>query len=124
MMKSVCIAVVAAFFAVAPLSAQVVRRATAGDSLLIRDNVYRELFAGITVSPAQKTRAQEVIAISQRQEMKVGPFHNCEERQVLVDVIARRDSTLLAMMTNAADSAKFAKHAESFVMGPCPFAKE
>ena len=100
------------------------RAASAGDSMLIRENIYRELFAGITVSPEQKARAQQVIAVAERKGSRVLPFHNCDERQVLVDLVARRDSTLLAMMTNSADSAMFAKHAESFVMGPCPFPKK
>lgn len=100
------------------------RGAEPGTSAIISQNIYRELFTGIRLTPEQSVRAQRVIALAEKEtESARPPWATCQDREKVVVLQAQRDSMLLAMMTSAADSAKFAKHAEGFVMGPCPIHK-
>lgn len=122
MMKSIYVCMVLSLFAAGSANAQESsRQASPADSVLIRTNIFRRLFSGITLAPQQKARARDVIAVEERAQWKVPPYHTCAGRQVRVDLIAHRDSTLLAMMLNAVDSAKLKKNARAFIMGPCPF---
>lgn len=119
-MKAIPGLIIAIAVAATSAAAQSVPAATPGSSKLIEQNIYRELFAGIAQTPAQRAKAQVIIAAAQQKMEPVEPpWHSCEERQKLLDIQAQRDSLLLSMMTTAPDSAMFSKHAATFLMGPC-----
>jgi hypothetical protein len=122
MMKSIYLSIFLSLAAAGSAHAQESsRQAAPADSVLVRTNIFRRLFSGITLTPQQKARAQDVIAAEDRAQWHVPPYSTCAGRQVRVDLTAHRDSTLLSMMQNAVDSAKFRTNASAFIMGPCPF---
>lgn len=117
------LAILASLAIVAPVaSAQSSsRQATRADSLMIRHNIYRELFAGITLTPGQRARADVVIADAERTSWQAGPFATCADMHKWYNTNTEtRDATLLGLLTTAADSAKFASRAATFIMGACP----
>jgi hypothetical protein len=112
--------IIAVAVAATSAAAQSVAAATPGSSKLIEQNIYRELFGGITQSSEQRAKAQAIIAMAEKKMSPVEPpWHSCDERQKLLDIQAQRDSLLLSMMNTAHDSAMFSKHAATFLMGPC-----
>jgi hypothetical protein len=120
--KKVLTILVSLLIAAPIASAQSVsRQATQADSLLIRHNIYRELFAGITLTPDQRAQAEGVIADADRTSWPTAPFANCADMHKWYNANTEtRDSTLLGLLKTAADSAKFAHRAATFIMGPCP----
>lgn len=103
---------------------QVHRMVHASDSLMIRKNTYRNLMAGIVLAPQQRETAEEVIAAEDRAFWAVphtfSATFDCPAWERTAHLIARRDSTLLTIMTTAADSAKFSQRAAKDVMPTCP----
>lgn len=97
--------------------------AHASDSLMIRKNIYSHLMSGIALTPQQRARAEEAIALEERAYWAVPhPFtttFDCKAWERSAHLVAQRDSTILAIMTTAADSAKFSQHAAKYVMPPC-----
>ncbi|HEY7897695.1 MAG TPA: hypothetical protein VIC03_04730 [Gemmatimonadaceae bacterium] len=97
------------------------RRATQADSLLVRHNIYKTLFATITLTPDQRARAQLVISDAERKSWAPQHYTTCAQmREWNNGYTKTRDSTLLAMLTNATDSAKFAARAATYIMDACP----
>ena len=97
------------------------RQATRADSVMIRHNIYRELFAGITLTPERRARVEVVIADADRKSWTPPDFPTCAKmRDWRIGQAAPRDSTLFPMKTTAADSAKFATRAATFILDPCP----
>lgn len=96
----------------------------ASDSLMVNRNIYRNLMAGIVMTAEQRARAEDIIAAEERSYWALpqnqGATFDCKAWDRRGHLIAQRDSTLLAMMTTAADSAKFSEHAAKYVMPPCP----
>jgi hypothetical protein len=106
---------------VAPVAGAQSVRATLADSSLIRQNIYKELFAGIRLSPENDARARGIIAKSEREQRGVDSLRTCGERHRRWNATtAQRDTALLATIGNAADSATFKKRAATFMVGPCP----
>ncbi len=119
--NTMCVAVATAtalFYASRPMYAQV-PAATPADSVVVQKNILHKLFAGITLTPRQRTRAQAVIAKTYHQQEALMPITSCAGRQTLVALQDQRDSMLRAMLTSDSDRAKFDRHAAAVRPEPC-----
>lgn len=99
------------------------RMMQASDSLMLNKRLYHNLMAGIVLTAEQRARAEGVIAAEERAYWATpnvpSATFDCKAWERLAHRVAQRDSTLLAMMTTAADSAKFSQNAANYVEPPC-----
>jgi hypothetical protein len=87
--------------------------ATAKDSVLVSNNIYNRLFAGIELPSTQRVRALEII---RKAFVAMVAVHAPEREQwartrVLTD---RRDSALKSLIGTPGDKRKFDQHAADF----------
>lgn len=109
---------IAIIVAIRPAHAQELA-ATPADSVLVQRNIFHQLFAGITLTPDQRARAQAVIAKTYHEQEALGPITSCTGWKVLVALQDQRDSTLRAMLAMDSDKARFDRHAAAAHPGPC-----
>jgi hypothetical protein len=98
--------------------------ATPADSVSVRNNIFHHLFAGITLSPEQRARAEAIIREAYNEQEALGHITSCVGWKVLVALQDRRDSTLRAMLAMESDKARFDRHAAAAHPGPCVFPRE
>ena len=95
------------------------RAVTVADSATVAHNVYTRLFDGIELSAEQRRRAMKIIL---KQVVEQASLQG-DAREVwprVVALMAKRDSSLSALLTSPADKAKFEKHALSSRPAPPP----
>lgn len=104
--------------AIRPMHGQV-PAATPADSVRVQNNIFHQLFAGITLTPDQGVQAQKIIAKTYYEQVALSPAMDCTGWKMLVALQDQRDSTLRAMLVSDSDKAKFDRNAAAAHPVPC-----
>jgi hypothetical protein len=111
MLKSLIIAAATVAALAAPVGAQ--ERATLpSDSLLVRENIYKELLGGLSVTDAQRKFAYQQIASALRAQDSLFPIRSQASWDRLLAIQARRDSAITAALNNEDTKREFIRRAE------------
>jgi hypothetical protein len=113
MIRRLLLAILATVALHSTVSAQTAR-ASVGDSTVVRDNVFRELFEGIALAPALHPIALEIIARYGAAKRALFPIRSQERYEELVATYDREEAELSVLLTSPADRKLFAQHAIAF----------